>query len=433
MTSLTQSDNKLLESLKLRWQAITRLDRGLLLLVALRIGIVLIFLLNVLPLERRYGWYLQHGGDQEIFFDMAYAILRGEPEPELVGLGSALVMLPFVWLATPASTLDQSLIVPIVIINGFILGGLSVWLVGRLAKTTLRSDRIALWSAGLWAVLPLVTYFAFFWHPESALLRSANVPKIGWLNSLSDGPATFWVLLAATLMAANLHNDRMPGYFFKLLGAGAAMGIAFTFRVHIAPMLAVLGIYAFLAHGLRGFLVTLIGAIFTYVPQAMYNMAVFNTPVAIGYIAYGTCIEGSVVACGRAPLSFILRNLPFSPSHLIDNFAYHLGRRWWLVFPLLGATAGGLGVTWLLWKRYTWREVILIFGVPLSYAGIIAASWPSSYDPIRFSIPAMPFAIILGVLLVFTLLGKDYHADTGHRRPGGRGQPSDSRAAPPGS
>jgi hypothetical protein len=83
---------------------------------------------------------------------------------------------------------------PLVLINGFLLGGLSVMVVGGIARNVTRDDRVGVWAAALWAITPLFTYFAFFWHFDPVVLRSSMVPKVGWPTVCRMGRQCFTCL-----------------------------------------------------------------------------------------------------------------------------------------------------------------------------------------------------------------------------------------------
>ena len=379
------------------WASLDAVQRGLWGLMLLRLVIALIFMLDILPLDLRFRWFLHHGGDQDDMMALAVSILDGNPQPSVVGIGQALVMIPWIVLFNTQNYFK--IVAPLVLINGFLFGGLSVPVLGGIARRTTGDDRVALWSAALWAVLPLLTYFAFFWHFDPVLLRSANVPKIGWLNGLSDGPATFFLMLAVLLLAgAEREGEKFP--LWRMAGAGAAMGVAVMYRVHVAPMVAFLLAYVLVARGWRSLLVVCLGGLIAYTPQAWYNQVVFGFPITTGYISYFTVRSGE----GALSLGF-LRNLPYHPRHVMELINYFIGRRPWLLAPLVLAGLAGLYTLITLWRRRGWRAVALLIGSPLAYIGPMATAWPFRDDVIRFSLPALPFFIVAGVYAVRTAQG----------------------------
>ena len=375
--------------------SLDRLQRGLSLLVIVRLALALLFMLNVLPLELRWKWYLHHGGDQEVILGLALSIVDGNPQPSLVGIGQALVMIPWIILLKPYNYFD--IVVPLVLINGFLLGGLSIPLIGGIVRRTTGKDGVAALVALVWATLPLIVYYGFFWHFAGETVRSANVPKLGWLNGLADGPATFFLMLAVYLLA--LPPEDKPRPYWRMAGVGAAMSAAVMFRVHIAPMVAFLLLYVLVFHGWRALLVVCAAGLITYIPQAWYNVVVFGIPITSGYSSLWDTIFTSA---GQArPLIDRLRNLPFHPRHLVELWTYLIGRRPWLIVPLALAALAGMATLIDLGRARGWRTVALLSGAPLVYLGLMATAWPFRDDPIRFAMPALPYLLTALVYAVW--------------------------------
>jgi hypothetical protein len=381
-----------LMALRDRWASLDRVQRGLILLVGARLILALLFMLNVIPLELRYKWYLHHGGDQEHFMNLAESILGGRPESVRVGIGQALVMLPWIALLKPYNYFE--LVAPLVVINGFILAGLSVLGVGGIARRTTGSDRVALWSAALWAFLPLLAYYSFFWHFDPVNVRSSTVPLVGWLNGLSDGPASFFLIVAVLLLAGSMAQEEPPS-FWRLVGVGAALSAAVMFRFHFAPAVAFVLLYVLLKHGWRGLLTACGAGLVTYIPQGWYNQVVFGLPVTSGYISdQDTLHWGGTLA---RPLSDIIRSLPFNPRNLVELGQYYVGRRPWLALPLALLVAVGVYVVVALWRRRGREAVALLVGVPLAYLLPLTLAWPFRDAILRLSSPTFPFVVTVCV------------------------------------
>jgi hypothetical protein len=386
--------------IRIWWDSLGRVERGLIILVGVRLLIALTFMLDLLPLDLRYRWYLHHGGDQDSMMDLARSIIAGHPKPSLSGIGQPLLMIPWILLIEPASGLDFhyfDIVAPLVLINGFLLGGLSVWIIGKTVLYMTRDEAVAWWTAALWAALPLLTYFIFFWHFDPVILRSANVPKVGWLNGLSDAPATLYVMAAAALLARPVWTGDQPGYR-HMAAVGLLFGVAILFRVHVAPMVAFLLAYVLLAHGWRRLMAVCAGGLVGYLPQAIYNQIVFRIPITTGYISFSDAENWGGTT--NRPLMDILTGLPFHPRHLAELWDTFIGKRPWLILPLALLIAAIVAVTIHLWRRRGWRSVALLVGTPLAYLVPMATAWPFRYDVIRFSIPAMPYLMAFGVYAV---------------------------------
>lgn len=375
------------------WNRLSWLHQALAGLVIFRLFTALLIMFNILPLpaDMRFGWHLHHGGDQDIMFRLAQSLLTEKPVPAVVGLGQPLVMLPFIALLHPYYYTD--IVIPLVLINGFLLAGLSILCLGLFVKHITGSERSAIWSAAVWSMLPLIAYLGLFWNPS---LRGVIVPMLGWLNGLSDGPATFFVLLAAMLLAQS--RESTPSVWRMVL-FGMALGVAITFRVHIVFMLVVMLGYTLLQHGWRNLIVALIGSLIAYIPQAWYNWVTFRLIFTTGYLSIFRLMKHHGVYTGEIrprPLSEILPTMPFSPQHIMQLGDQLLAERWWLAIPVLIGTMTLLGACLVVWKRNGWRTMVLLIIMPMAYLLPMSMAWPFREDPIRFSIPAMPYLIALG-------------------------------------
>lgn len=382
------------------WQSLERFQRVLLLLMIGRWLVAALFILNILPLERRdatYIFFLHHGGDNDDFWALAQSILAGQPKTALVGPGAAFTMSPWIVLLQPPvrNWAFARITAPLVLVNGFLFGGLSVLATGIIARASTGSRAVGLIAAALWMLFPLLVYIGFFWHPDPVTLASVTVPKVAWLNGLSDGPAAFFILLATMLLAVCLgKGPQAPPVLIAL--AGAATGLAVSFRVHVAPSVALLIGYTLVAHGPQAVVALCLGGLLGYLPNAVYNQVVFGIPVTTGYISYFT----SMVSYVPLPNLPLWARFPFDPGSLAELTQYHLGRRPWIMLPLAALGAAGLWTVISLWKTRGWQAVALLIGVPLAYMVPMALAWPFRADVIRFSIPAFPFGLIV---LVYVL------------------------------
>lgn len=380
-----------------------RLDRvqiALLGLMLLRLTLNTLFLLDVLPLDMRdpvYRFYLHHGGDQELMLMMARTALVGAPAEAVVAVGQPMMMIPWVLLLQPGSYIEM--VVPMVIVNGYVFGGLSVLLVGGIARAATRSDRIAVWSAALWALLPLAAYGAFFWHPSNVVLRSSAVPEVGWLNGLSDGPATFWLLVSAFLLA-RLLNKRREARFWPSAALGAALGLTILFRFHLAPAVATGLLMVLIFCGWRPLLAAFGALLVTYLPQAWYNTLIFGIPFTTGYISYGDAINWGGTL--HRPLSDLLTHLPVNPrpANILSSVTHFVNSRFWLVIPLGLILAVGGYAMYHLRRQHGWQAVWLLVGLPLAYLLPMLSAYVFRDDIIRFSMPVAPLLLIAAVFAV---------------------------------
>jgi len=335
---------------------------------------------------------LQHGGDQQWMFDLSRSLVDGLPIQSVVGIGQALVMAPFIAVANADSF--PVIVKALTIVNGLILGPLSVLVVGGLALYLTRRRWIVVVSAAVWAVLPLIAYVAFFWHPEELIVRSAMVPKVGWLTGLSDPPAAFCLLVATLLLAVATRPD--APLFWLLVGAGMSLGLALDFRAHTLFMIVFLIGYVGWVEGWRGLLAFGGGGLLTYLLQAWYNQAVFGLPFTIGYISYGDVANYG--GTFRRSLNDMLSNLWFSPRYFAETFNYFVARRLWLLLPLtIGIALFVIAIRYLK-QYYGWKTLALLIFSPLAYLLPLLATFNFRDDPVRMLMPILPLLLITGLI-----------------------------------
>jgi predicted permease len=76
---------------------------------------------------------------------------------------------------------------------------------------------------------------------------------------------------------------------------------------------------------------------------------------------------------------------------------YFIGRRPWLLVPLIAGLAVGAVMLIALWRKRGWQTVALLLGAPLAYQLPIMATDVFREDAIRLSMPLIPGLIIATV------------------------------------
>lgn len=372
-----------------RW----RFTTVLLAMVALRWLMIVVLMLDLFQLDEHVPpWYFSTGGDQLNYFTLGAELARGRTVNELVSLGAALTMVPFVWLTDAVRY--RTIVAPLVVINGFILGGASVALTGLAGKEYTGSRRVGLLAAALWLLLPAFYYLTLGLHPEPALLRGAGIPKLMWLNGLSDGPASFAILLGVWALGRAMNRESPRAYFL----AGLGFGWAVMTRIVVAPVVALLLGILVLARRWRGLLWVSLGGLLGFLPQAVFNTVEYGFPLYTSYLRNISPAEDV-----RRPLSLILTQLPYSPVDLVDTITYYTSQFFWLV-PLLVLALGACFVAGIiLWRERGWPYTLILLGVPLTHITAGVASFVFPGDPIRHSMLAYPYLLIVAAYVVLLI------------------------------
>ncbi len=368
-------------------------DRVYLGFALLRLLIVLLLIVGFPPLESHDGWYFHHGGDQNYYFDFGEVLTRGTFEQYFsVNLGMPALMALAI-RATGAATYSDLLPV-VVLLNGFLLGGLSVLVVGRLAERLTRRERCGYLAAGLWALMPWLLWLLFWPHPRADWVRMPYVPGVAWLQGGPDGPGVFFAVLGAYFLAWSLDSRQLRWAFFS----GAAFGMMLLFRVHFAVFI-LLGV---LALGLkrRGWHVALfsIAAAALYLPQVLYNRL---ASLVLGTPGYNPWLPGYLyfgVLDVMAETAYYADNPGMNIvafSYLVDAAQALLGRG--ALIAVVVVVAGLLAV----WgfhragRSLGWDRAVLLFGATPAAIGVLSFSPIFIENAYRFSLPAAPFLLVL--------------------------------------
>jgi hypothetical protein len=276
--------------------------------------------------------------------------------------------------------------VPLVVINGFILGSASVAVMAALAlHFTARRD-IALVGAAAWTFLPYLSYGLFGLHPDAELFRDSYLPLLLWANGLSEGPSLFLYLVGLVLVLRGLEgHSRWP-----LLAAGLAFGFGSAIRIHtLAPVGVVLGLLV-LKRDWRALAAIMAGMIVGYFPQFWYSRGYSGSAFNIPYIQNWFFVEDD------GTLRLQLNNTPFAPQFLIANTLGIASRHPALAAAGLATSAAGLFGLVRFWQQHGWLKALLLCGSPAVTWLFHALTFVFSADPFRFSIPAFPLLTILG-------------------------------------
>ena len=371
-------------------------------LALLRLLIVVLLIVGFPPLESHDGWYFHHGGDQNYYFDYGQVLAWGKfTQYFSVNLGMPAIMALAIRV-TGASTFSD-LLPLVVLMNGFLLGGLSVFVVGRFAARLTRCEHSGYLAAALWALMPWMLWLLFWPHPRADWLRMPYVPGLAWLQGSPDGPGVFFALLGTYFLSLSLDSAQFRWPFFS----GAAFGVMLLFRVHFAVYL-LLGV---LVLGLqrRGWHVALfsIAAAALYLPQVLYNRM---ASLVLGIPGYNPWLPGYLyfgVLDVMAETAYYAENTGMNMvalGYLVDAARALLWRE-----TLMAAVAAFVGCL-AVWGFYRagrslgWDRAALLFGAAPAAIGVLTFSPIFAENVYRFSLPAVPFLTVIAgwALVAFT-------------------------------
>lgn len=374
-----------------------RFDWLLVAMMGLRWGMVGLLLAGIPRLPLRENWLTYPAGDQEIIFFAAFHLSRGIYRPTVAGLGQILVM--FVYWKAQQLPLWVNVIRPLtgrtygvvsytdilpelLFTNAFVLGGVSIVLVGLLARAITGRKGIGLAAAAGWLLTPYLIAPVRCIHLDPVGNRADIVPTLLWMNGLSDGPGFFFVLLSTWL--AWLAIERRRKWLLATLGISLAATV--TFRAVMLPAALMLWAVVATKLGWRAALGMTVAGLLAYVPQMAFNQKVYGFPITSGYMHIGAAPGLPRTLQTDALSSFF----PFDPRYLAVS-APELAAQCPALVPVVvvaGAVAG-LGLVWL-WRRRGWEQAALL-AAPLPYLLLVVTFIDFRQDPVRLTMLSLPY------------------------------------------
>ncbi len=362
----------------------SKIDRlwriGLPALLVARLLMSLLLMANVPRLMIHVGWYFYHGGDQDTYYNLARALADNAPQATTVGIGMPLLMAGLLRLTHAP---DYFGILPaLVILDGFVLGTLSVWVMAQLALALTLSRAQALAAAALWTFSPYLLWVALGLHREAEVLRNAYVPRQLWMNGLTDGPSLLLAMIGLWLVAARWRDGRARW----MLLAGLCFGLGVTIRIHTMPIGAVAAVALLWNRRWKDAGWLILGGAVGFAPQMWYNALTMGGPLNTPYVS-------NWLRFGASGFKLNLRNTPFAPQYLLTNL-WLLSRRNGLLAGAGAVAAAAAG--WLFWQCWRTRGsliALLTFGAPAASFALHVLTYIFTTDPIRFSLPAISIGV----------------------------------------
>lgn len=374
---------------------------GLVALVLVRWIVVIMMIKGFPALESHDGFYFHHGGDQDYYFEYGEVLAQGSFDRYFaVNLGQPALMAIAIRIFN--ATTFTEILPTIVAINGFLFGGLSVILVGRLSERLSGSCRAGYIAAGLWALMPWIMWIGFLPHPNRLWLQSPYVPGVAWLQGIPDGPAVFFALLALHMLVVWIDVPR-PSW---LVASGAALGVMLLFRFQLVFIVALAILVVILERRMRASIGLVVIVALAYLPQVIYNrvsstLAGISNVIAWlpGYLYSGFIDPVSNEIYWRNPEFNILL---FVPGH--TEVQWFSTPALWIVCAVIIAFAVERRMP-VITSRVGWSRAIVALAAPWAAIGMPMLSPIFLENVFRFSLPAIPFLALLAGLCVDVLWG----------------------------
>ncbi|MBM4423113.1 MAG: hypothetical protein FJ030_06920 [Chloroflexi bacterium] len=345
-----------------------------------RLVMGMLLMLDVPKLASHDGWYFRHGGDASLYVELGIAIDSGHPKPTTVGAGLPLLIALIHRLAGGETYYDfLPYLVPL---NGFLLAGASVWIVGQTALYLSGSCRQALLAAAVWIFLGYALWLGLGLHWDAENLRDAHLSRQMWMNGITDPPSLFLAMLGLmlTVRAYSASGNRaLMTYAF----AGAAFGLGCAFRIHTAAIAA--AAFAALLWNRRwsGLAFLAAGFVVGFSPQLWHNAvtspSIINTPYLSGWLGFS--------ADGR--FYFRWNVMPISPGFFRDSIAVLTRGNWLVAIVELALLLSVAYAFARCWRHRGSFAALVMFGAPAASLALHVTTFVFAGDPIRFSLPAI--------------------------------------------
>lgn len=357
----------------------------LLFLVAIRIAMS-IALIYGFPEKGNYAGGYFYLSDEEEYFKLAFSLARFTPIDSYRTLGFPLLLLPFIWISK-ASSLNQ-LLLPVAIFHSCVLSPIAVILIALIAKWLTKEWKVALLSATIWTLFPYLVYV--FIHTNPSYCEDVPAMRMAhqmWLQSVSDPPSAFLVLLAIWTFLVSLEKKSI---IYPIL-IGVSFGLATLVRIGNGGLAILFLLFYLHKRKLKSLFLFISSSFFIAIPQFIYNWHFYGSPIKFTTFF---AIEKSYAdefskLINQPPLeAFSLGNFFFSLQQIILKFPFVILLFVFIIFLVIIYTL------FKLYREYRRAAVTLILWI-LPYF-FIYSIYSHFYKSIfRFLMPIIPALIII--------------------------------------
>ena len=353
---------------------------SLLALVLVRLAMSVLMLFDIPKLPSHEGWYFRHGGDATLYVELAGDIVSGHPKWTTVGAGLPLLMAGLSRMTGGETYYDfLSWLVPM---NGFLLAGLSVWIVAQTAFYLTGSRHQALLAAVLWVISGYVLWLGLGLHADAENLRDAYLPRQMWMNGLTDPPSLFLAMLGIALAVWAYSRQSKYAWVGYAL-SGVCFGLGCVFRIHTLTIAGAVFIALMWNRQWRGVAFIAAGLVIGFAPQLWYNAvtspSVLNTPYLSGWLGFTR--EGQFY--------FRWNVMPISPGFLWDSLVVLTQGNWAMAVVEFALVGFVLYAFVRCWQQRGSFAALVMFGAPAASLALHISTFVFAGDPIRFSLPAI--------------------------------------------
>ncbi len=343
----------------------------LVLLFILRTLMLLGFFYGYPHLKDSFGWYFYHGGDERQYFAIAYNFshfhLIHFKTSAIIGFPLLLTPLVFIFQAEKLTQLLPAL----VIIQGVILFGTTLFLLAKIARRVTKNIGVSLLTTFIWTIFPYILLYGGRGNWEQV---HVDVSYQTWTQMLTEPSSAFFVILGCYLFLTSLENE---SWHFPAL-TGITIGIATLIRLQNMIMIGLIFLVFMFYKKPKKATLFILMALFAFTPQLIYNWKVWESPLAFSYTQ------------ALQKVASRIEKRPFSICYILPLLRGRVN-----LYPFLHLFPPLLVLGFVnLWKRAK-RETIFLTMWQLSYLFFYGSYYNSVWGISRFLLPALPAILIM--------------------------------------
>lgn len=356
---------------------------GIISLIILRFILVILLMNNIPFTDMRFGGFRanfngSYWPDEIHYFELAQSFAKFSPVPNVANIGYPLFLAPIVHSTGATNSANIAKIV--FIIQAFLFFSLAIVLVGLISFEIFKNKKLAFGAAALFTVYPYVLL---------AILKLANFPRWipafhyqMWINIAADYLSAVLLYFGFYIFIKKYNTSKLDLFSVSIVGAViAAAALVRVANILYLPMIFLILIWLkkyreSISFGIVAFLV--------YLPQWVYNLYFFGSPITYGYRIQelsGHGLETKIIGGWLSPNNVVT---------FFERIWLNLPTLLWILPVLIIIIALGF---WKIFKMGNHLAVVLGFWVLLNIGFYIF--FVDAQSQLRYFIPSIAPLIIL--------------------------------------
>lgn len=322
------------------------------------------------------------GEGEEEYFNISLGILKGKPIKTIRNIGFPLFFIPFIYMFKAVDL--KQILFPYSFFNSLIVYNISIVLIAIIALKLSHSLRVSILSATLWTIFPWLVYFLAKVKPEydyPGLSLSRLICQM-FMYISNDGISTLFVLLTVYLCIIFLNHKK---YLWSVL-LGLSFAISVLIRIQNIVLLSVILFVYINRKEFKKFSVFIISAIFSFLPQFIYNWATLHSLSNLNFIIES--LNTAALEDGYTSPFYSIKSIHYIFMNILQRFPLYIP----VAVGLISIIVIFIFVN--LYHKERLSFYILLFWI-LSYIMVYGLYYGSAPDLLRYMMPIIPAILIL--------------------------------------